>query len=120
MSSSGSQGAAAIINPLTVLATAAALAPQLVEMNQSKQARKGAENAANEEKNTIDQQIANQKKLDQANLNQKALSASATNAQAIAAIRAALSSSTSSGNTVLTGGQGTTPAPIQQKTLLGV
>lgn len=91
-----------------------------VEMNQQRQAQKGAMNAAKDQQNAVNQQIQDQKTKDAANLNQKQVQAGASQKAAIDAIRASMSTNTALGGTVLTGPQGASGVPVQGKTLLGV
>lgn len=91
-----------------------------VEMNQQRQAAKGATNAANDQQKQIDQQIADQKKKDSANLNQQQSQAGASQKAALDAIRASMSATSASGGTILTGPQGAAVAPSAGKTLLGI
>lgn len=115
MSGNGAGIAASVLAPINLLAGI----PALVGMNQEKKAKEGAENAARDEQNQMNQQIASQKKKDQNVVRAQQGQANATSQGAMSAIRAALTASSGYGGTLLTSGQGAAPAPTTSKTLLG-
>jgi Sec-independent protein translocase protein TatA len=90
-----------------------------VEANQAKKAQEGAQNAAKDQQNQLNQQIDLQKKTDANNLNQQQTQAGASQQAAINAIRAAMSANSGMGGTILTGPQGASTPSIASKTLLG-
>lgn len=102
--------------PIALAVVAATTVYQGVEANQQAQHAKGAAQA---QQTAMDAQIKDATAADESNKKTQADAGATTQARAMAAIRAAMSSGSGMGGTILTGGQGAAPAPTQQKTLLG-
>ena len=103
--------------PILVAVTAASSIYQAVDANQQRQHAKGAAEA---QKTAMNAQMADLKKSEDVNKTQKADAGKANQAAAMEAVRSAMSTNNAGGGTILTGPQGAAPAPIAQKTLLGL
>ena len=107
---------------LPTAAVVLAAAGSYIEENQAKQQAKGATNAANDQNALLQTQITDQQKATKQAQQANSNTGAATQQAAISALRAAMSSSTSMGGTVLSQpGQGgnASMAPTAGKTLLG-
>jgi hypothetical protein len=101
---------------VAVTLAAAGTGYQAYQTNQQIQHAKGAAQA---EQTAMNAQIDTANKQTAADQTAKANTGSATQAAALAALRASMSASSGFGGSILTSPTGTTPAPIQGKTLLG-
>ncbi len=113
-------GATSVFPVLATLATGGLAGIYYGTKNEMEKKKEGVTNAIKDEQNAINKEVSDQNTREQTNLNQQQMQAGASQKSALAAIRAAMSASTSSGGTILSGPQGAQPAVAPGKQLLGI